>query len=145
MPHLAEWIKDHVVEWWGDIIHILTNNTEGTPQLSQNELALTIFMLIVLLLTNVFLVAIMIKRLPLLWLDKSLLMREMFFAFLFAVTLYSFYAQVPVSFYLRMFIYNGLLVSGILVIITVIRENFMSEREVEEERQRQLERDSYDN
>ena len=136
----TQWLKDHANEWWHDALNLITNDTQSTPNLSQQELAFTILMLFALFLSSMTIVITMFKRYPVLFLDKSLLAREIGYVILFGVTLYVFYSQTMLNFYVRNGIYSILLVSSFFVILSTIRENRMTSEEVEQERQEEIER-----
>lgn len=136
----GQWTQDHASEWWHDALNIITNDTHGTPNYSQTELAYTIVVLVALLVAHALIAITMIRRNPVLLFDKSLLSREIGYSLLWGVTLYVFYAQVALSIYIRNTIYTILFISALFVVITLIRENRLSSEEIEEERQEYFER-----
>lgn len=140
-----EWMSNQTNAIWHDILNILTNNSPGTPGASQEELALIIVMLFVSLLTNIVISGGMLRRGPALFLDKSLLIREIAFGLLFGVTLWAFYTVNSIPPWVRISLYASIAISGILVILSIARENSMSASEVEQERYEYLERKEHGN
>lgn len=131
-----DWTRHFISRIWDNAVVFITNGQHS------NELALTIITLFILLLTNLTLLGIMLYRRPRLFLDKGLVLREMFFAILFALTLYAFYTHHSVDLYLRISLYLGLALSGLFVIIGIVRESTMDEEDVvrlQKEEKRELE------
>jgi hypothetical protein len=137
------WIDDHFREWWQDIIDIITNESHRSTR-SQTEIALLVVTLFIVLITNIVIAVGMIRRGPVLLLDKALLTREVVFGILWGITLWSFYTLNTIPTYLRISVYIAIALSGIFINIALARESTMTPEEVEEERLLMLERKHFD-
>lgn len=133
------WIDDHFREWWQDIIDIITNESHRSTR-SQTEIAILVVTLFIVLITNIVIAVGMIRRGPVLLLDKALLTREVVFGILWGITLWSFYTLNTIPTYLRISVYIAIALSGIFINIALARESTMTPEEVEEERLLMLER-----